>query len=259
MTLPWLFNQWACNPFAGDPDRDAAADMGQMGKPPPPSLADVLPPQDETFVGPDLWITVPSRAEQFVQMTNDWPDVPNVIPEADHIYGRHLHDVLEFVNRNAKTEAEKRSKLHCFDYAHYQLHNAGYWPSGPAHKDVDTLLVLIEYPEAGGVRSEVLVGNMVAAIRYIKISIQVGRPVMIGIRLNDFAERPNKRDDSAFIEATNHFVVAVGMGQEDDAYFIRVMDYLHAPRDSDRMFLTPDLRLQSPDGNQEMTEMRRSN
>lgn len=259
MPTPWFFNQWACNPFAADPDRDAAADIGQMGGPPPPSLADVQPPREEVVVGPDDWITEVSPAEHFVRLTADWPEVPDVIPESAHIYGRHSHEVLDFVNRHAKTEAQKRYKLHCFDYAHLQLNNAGYAPSGPVYKDPDTLLVMVEHDTIQGIQSEVQVDNMLKAITYIKTSLQIGRPVMIGIRLNTFSERPNNDDDTLIIEPTNHFVVAVGMGQEDDAYYIRVMDYLHTPRDSDRMFLTPDLRLQSPNGKQEMTEMRKSN
>ena len=31
MPLPWLFNQWACNPFAAEPDREATLALEAVG------------------------------------------------------------------------------------------------------------------------------------------------------------------------------------------------------------------------------------
>ena len=197
-----------------------------------------------------------SLADWAASLTVDWPTVANVIPKNLHVFESDNQAVLDFVN--ARLAADKqRTSLQCFDYAHYQVHVAGFRPSGPPATSPDSILVLHEYAEDGRVRSELQVEAMVQAVEYIKAALLAETPVLIGVRIDGFAERPNDRDSTPYVEPTNHFVVAVGMGRDDAGPYISYFDYSHPQREYDRLYLQPNLMLESITS-RVLTEVRRS-
>jgi hypothetical protein len=252
MPLPWLFNEWGCNPFSPEPERDVAVDSRQFGGSRPPSLADVLNPpapvKDPADYSTDDW---------YDTLTVDWQPVPNVIPDEKHVYREDAEAVRNFVNRHRAPDKQKTS-LQCFDYANYQIHVQEFRPSGPAALSEDTLMVVHEYRESGGVRSEVQVFATVEAVGYLKAALLEGTPVLVGLRLNDWDARPNERKSTPFVEPTNHFVVVVGMGDDTNGKYFSFFDYSHAQRDEDRLYLRPSLLIMSNDDWLTLTEVRHS-
>jgi hypothetical protein len=198
-----------------------------------------------------------SAAEWHRSLTSDWPEVAPVVPAADQIQESDFTEVLDWVNLTREPD-KQRTSLHCFDYAHYQVWEAGYAVSGPAHASPTTLLVLLEFPDGPGVRTEVQTETMVEAVTYIKDTLQAGTPVLIGLRLNLFDSRPNERRSTPFVEPTNHFVVAVGMGTDDEGPFISYYDYMHGFARRDRLYLRADLTMSSSGDYRHLTEVRRS-
>ena len=71
MPFPWLFNQWACNPFAGEPDRDAAVDQEALG------ISFQTTPEDivATPLEPAGDEAAYSTADWYASLTADWPTV----------------------------------------------------------------------------------------------------------------------------------------------------------------------------------------
>ncbi len=255
MPQPWLFNQWACSPWATEVGRRTAADTEATSVLPP------IRPEDIRQAGTDDGITPGfpsiSAAEWQQSLTADWPDKAPVIPLADQIQDADFTEVLDWVNSTRAAENQK-SALQCFDYAHYQVWEAGYAISGPGHASPTTLLVLLEYPDGPGVRTEVQTETMVEAVSYLKDRLQAGTPVLIGLRLRLFEERPNERRSTPYIEPTNHFVVAVGMGTDDEGFYISFFDYMHGFAERDRLYLRPDLTMTNSGDYRHLTEVRRS-
>lgn len=211
MPLPWLFNQWACNPFAAEPDRNAAVDQEALGirfqtRPEDIVAMPLEPVGDEAEYSPADW---------YASLTADWPEVANVIPKSLHVFKSDEQEVKDFVNARLPPD-QQRTSIECFHYAWYQLDRAGYGPSGPPALSDDSILVLREYAEPDGVRSELQVEAMVKAVDYLKSSLLLETPVLIGVRLKLFEARPNNRRSTPYIEPTNHYVVAVGMGRDED-------------------------------------------
>src|SRR5688572_16999105 len=162
MTTPWLTNLWACNPFAAEPDREAAVATGEFGGPPPPSLADVLVAPTPVKDPKDY-----STADWYRTLVADWPTVPNVIPEDKQVRGSDDLDVVEFLRRVRFTE-ELPEDLQCFDRADYQMYVMEFRPSGPPALDDDSVMVLHEVPDGRGKRTEVQVFPMIRAVQYLK-------------------------------------------------------------------------------------------
>ena len=253
MPLPWLFNQWACNPFAAEPGRDAAVDQEALGISFDTRLEDIVatplePAGDEASY---------STADWYASLTADWPTVANVIPKSLHVFKSDEQEVKDFVNRGLPPD-EQRTSLQCFHYAWYQLDRAGFAPSGPPALSDQSMLVLHEYAGPDGIRSELQVEVMVKAVEYLKSSLLLETPVLIGVRLKLFDRRPNERRSTPYIEPTNRFVVAVGMGQDDVGYYVSFFDYYHEQDTGDRLYLGPDLLMESQSGYRTLTEVRRS-
>lgn len=253
MPLPWLFNQWACNPFAAEPDRNAAVDQEALGirfqtRPEDIVATPLAPVGDEADYSPAEW---------YASLTADWPEVANVIPKSLHVFKSDETEVLEFVNGSLPQD-KQRTSLQCFHYAWYQLHVAGFRPTGPPALSDDSMLVLREYAEPDGVRTELQVEAMVEAVQYVKSSLLLETPVLIGVRLKLFEARPNNRRSTPYIEPTNHFVVVVGMGQDETGYYISFFDYYHEQDSDDRLYLGPELLMESAFGFRTLTEVRRS-
>jgi hypothetical protein len=251
MPQPWLLNLWACNPFAAEPDRNAALAIEAMG------ISFETSPDDLTS-SPLVTVggEVNSIADWSASLTADWPTVANVIPKDLHVFESHSQEVLDFVNARLGAN-EQRVSLECFHYAQYQLYLAGFRPSGPPAASPETILVLHEYVEAGRRRTEVQAEPMVRAVEYLKAALLAETPVMIGVRIDGFEPRPNDWKSTPYIEPTNHFVVAVGMGHDDLGPYLSFFDYSHRQRDYDRFYLQPNLIMESPTG-RVLTEVRRS-
>ena len=254
MPLPWLVNQWGCNPWQTEPDRRAAADTETLSVLPPLTEEQVRANQEpEEPAG--FWSISP--AEWAETLRKDWPEKGPVIPEADQIQESDQTTVLEWVNKSRAADKQK-TNLQCFDYAHYQVSAAGYGVSGPGHKSPTTITIFVEHVENGVVREEVLEEEVVTAVSYLKESLQAGIPVLIGVRLKLFDSRPNDYKATDYREATNHFVVAVGMGTDDEGSYFSYYDYMHGFRDDDRLYLRDDLTLTTAGGYRTLTEVRRS-
>lgn len=264
MSLPWLFNQWACNAFTGEPERNAAVDTARLGGVATPSLADVLTPPPLAKDPADY-----STEDWFNTLTADWPTVDNVIPSDKHIYWTHTEDVRTFVNRYKTEGEEPRTKLQCYDYVDYQLHVMDFRPSGPFAEDRDTIMVLYEYEIPGDrtrLRTELQVLPTIKAVKYLKEALQDGTPIVIGMRLNAWplswplreGPRPNERRSTPFIEPTNHFVVAVGMGEDENGKYVSFFDYHHDQEEGDRLYLKPSLFMESSNNQRTLTEVRLS-
>lgn len=108
-------------------------------------------------------------------------------------------------------------KENCFDYAWAQLKLAGYTMMSPGwgsskKMNPNIYQILLNTPVAGmpsGVQKE----QFVAAVSYLKKSIQNNIPVLAGVDDNPKASNTDK--------ITDHFVVIVGMGtDESGSYFI---------------------------------------
>jgi hypothetical protein len=253
MPTPWLFNQWACNPFAAEPDRDAALTIDAMG------IAFETTPEDVvvTPLAPAADEPRYSVSDWYASLTADWPTVANVIPKSQHVFKSDEPDVLAFVN-GSLAEDQQRTSLQCFDYANYQIYVAGYRPSGPPAVSPESLLVVHEYPGPDGVRTELQLEAMVEAVEYLKATLLAETPVLIGIRLKLFQARPNERRSTPYIEPTNHFVVAVGMGRDERGPYVSFFDYYHEHAERDRLYLQPSLLMNSAGDFRTLTEVRRS-
>jgi hypothetical protein len=255
MPQPWLFNQWACSPWATEVDREAAVDTEATSVLPPLTKEDIQAANRDDGIQPGFPSISPAEWQR--SLTANWTDVAAVIHATDQIQESDFTEVLDWVNSTRDAD-KQRSSLHCFDYAHYQVWDAGFGVSGPGHVSPTTLLVLLEFPDGPGVRTQIQTETMVEAVTYMKEMLQAGTPVLIGLRLRLFEERPNERRSTPYIEPTNHFVVAVGMGTDDEGPFISFYDYSHGFARRDRLYLRPDLTMTNSGDYRHLTEVRRS-
>jgi hypothetical protein len=263
----FLDNLWAMSPWAAEPERDAAQ---------APSLAGSLPPFEPFHLPPPPppapWTELPDitydQEDWFQGMRWPWPEIPSVIPPEKFVGHDMLEDVKKFVNRNLAANATPREKIECFDYANYQLRQAGGRPGGRPSRDERSLQVLINYPEGGELVEEVQVPETIEAVLYIKEVLQQGIPVLIGICLRDYHNRdgtparPNNVASTWFVEPTNHFVVIVGMGTGAGEPYFQYWDNYFRPDTKAgqdcRLFLRPTLKLERPDGMVVLSEVRRT-
>jgi hypothetical protein len=251
---PWSFNPWNLSLWGADPARDAARDTARMGGGEvATSLAEVLmppvPAKDPDDYDPADW---------FARLSEDWPTVANVIPAEKQVTSRDNNTVLDWVNKSLAQD-KQRTELQCFHFAKYQMYVADYDISGPPAIDSDSILVIREYHQQGAENiSELQLIEAVRAVTYIKDSLVAGIPVMIGVKLSDYPDEPNNIWKTPYVIATDHFVVAVGMGLEGNTPYVNIYDYLNVHTDSDRLYLTPLLILESETIGYRMIEMRES-
>ena len=98
----------------------------------------------------------------------------------------------------------------------------------------------------------------VRAVTYIRTSIEAGRPVMLGVKIDGYDDEPNNIWGTPYAIATDHFVVAVGLGVDGDRPYVNIYDYLNEHNVDDRLFLTPLVILESDQIGYRMIEMRES-
>ncbi len=63
--------------------------------------------------------------------------------------------------------------------------------------------------------------------------------------MTGYDDQPNDIYGTPYVIATDHFVVAVGLGMDGDKPYVNVYDYLNTFNEDDRLFLTPLVILES--------------
>ena len=249
----WSFNPWALSRWFAEPERDAARDTARMGGGlAAPSLGDVLQPA-APVVDPDDY----APADWYARLSENWPTIANVIPADKQVTSRDTDVVLDWVNKSLAAD-KQRTSIQCFHYAKYQMHVAEYDISGPPAIDSDSILVIREYRSGGGTTPELQLMEAVRAVTYIRTSIEAGRPVMLGVKIDGYDDEPNNIWGTPYVIATDHFVVAVGLGVDGDRPYVNIYDYLNEHNVDDRLFLTPLVILESDQIGYRMIEMRES-
>lgn len=266
---PWLDNLWAMTPWAAEPERDAAQ---------APSLAPYLPAFEPatprppipppTGPRPKLPDTTYESDDWFQMLVRSWEPKAAVIPPDLFVSHDMYDEVKKFVNRNLAPGAAPREKIECFDYANYQLHRKKFRAGGRPSRDSSSWQILINYPENDGTLFEVVqVPETIEAVMYIKEVLHQNTPVLIGICLRLYNHRdgtparPNNVASTPFIEPTNHYVVIVGMDRDDrkEPYF-QYWDNYYRPDTAKgqdcKLFLKPTMKLEKPDGEVVMAEVR---
>jgi hypothetical protein len=132
--------------------------------------------------------------------------------------------------------------------------------SGPPARDPESILVIREYRQAGGgTVPELQLPAAVRAVTYIRDSLLAGTPVMMGVKIADYPYEPNNIWNTPYVIATDHFVVAVGLGLDQGRPYVDFYDYLGTYSASlHRLFLTPLMILESASLGYRMIETRRS-
>jgi hypothetical protein len=131
--------------------------------------------------------------------------------------------------------------------------------SGPPAIDLDSILVIREYGQRRGANvPELQLMESVRAVTYIRDTVTAGTPVMLGVKITGYKAQPNNIWETPYVIATDHFVVAVGLGVENGRPYVNFYNYHHAFRESDRLYLTPLVILESEAIGYRMIEMRQS-
>ena len=218
MPLPWAVNQWACNQFAAEPERDAILDAEKF------SLVGWLP-EPSPVSNPDHYTV----ADWYGVAVADWPEIEPVIAVDQQV--RKLHDncVRAFLDR---VYGAAKDELECFDRANYQLYVAGYSTAGRPADDDRTILLIKDYWVEGRLQPELEVVDTLKAIDVLRASLRDRTPVLLGLQIKFVGEalrdwRPNERRSTPYVEPTNHYVVAVGMGLDGNRPYISYYDYGH--------------------------------
>lgn len=252
----WNFNPWVLNPWSGDATRDAGRDTGLLaGRLAAPKLADVLQPpvpvMDPDDYGPADWSA---------HFAADWPTVPNIVPADKQVLKRDEDTVTKWVNSRLAPD-KQRSDVVCYHFAKYQMHLAGYTFSREFPNDDETMLIVREYRggAGGGNIQEIWLDQAIKGIGYLRDSLVAGIPVVLGVKLGYYAAEPNNLYKTEYVIATDHFVVAVGSGVDDqNRSYVNIFDYLHKHNEAYRLFLTPLMLLESDRLDYQLIEVRRS-
>lgn len=244
MTTPWLVNLWGCNVWEKEPDRAVATDQESYGGSWFQTVAATAP----TPLPPD---DLPSAAAHARDLIATWPTVAPVISEALHVTERLDPDILKFVNSRLAPGQQPRTHLECFHRAVYQLHLAKFGQTGPPISNPRNFQLVVEMiPNSLDERYDVIdVAATLGAVLYLHEALSQGIPVLLGIRLTLFKERPNDKSATPDrVEPTNHFVVAVGLGQDEHGSYVSYYDYQHSPSPDDRFYLNETLSLTDRSG-----------
>lgn len=251
---PWALSPWALSPDGDNPARDAARDTARMGGIPSPSLVDVLQPP-VPVKNPDDY----DPADWYAYFAEDWPIIPNVIPLNEQVLEKDRETVKSWVNSRLSKD-KQRNSIQCFHFAKYQMDQKKFSISGPPALDGDSILIIREYRHGrGDPVPEIHLREAIRAVSYIRSSLVAGTPVMIGVKIKGYEPEPNNIYETPYIIATDHFIVIVGMGNDDDRPYVTFYDYLSRYNDKiDRLYLKPLMILESDDLAYRMIEMRRS-
>jgi hypothetical protein len=251
----WNFNPWTLNPWSDDAPRNAGRDAGLLGgRLAAPKLADVLQPP-VPVMHPDDY----GPAEWSAQFAVDWPTVPNIIALDKQVLERDRETVKNWVNSRLAPN-KQRSYVVCFHFAKYQMHLAGYTFSREFPNDDETMLVVREYRGGpSGNTQEIWLDQAIKGIGYLRDSLVAGIPVVLGVKLGYYTKEPNNIYNTDYVLATDHFVVAVGAGVDDqNRAYVNIFDYLHKHNEAYRLFLTPLMLLESDRLDYQLIEVRRS-
>src|SRR5262245_27003779 len=220
MPDPVTTNRWSVNPWEADPERQAASDAQQLGGVwgGAVGLAAGAMADDSA----DSSAPTQSSDDAYASLVADWPEVPAVIQR--HITTADLTEVVDYWYDHWRNPKRPDDKIHCFDWAQYQLHVKTLRSNGNAADRTSYFQLFVEsldhppdFPRDDSVsrddvRNRVDItdnGRTIEGIEYLKESLSLKIPVLVGIRLLWYLHRPNAD------LTTNHFVVIVGMGKID--------------------------------------------
>jgi hypothetical protein len=255
MPNPVLINLWSCNIWDREVDRETAVDTEALHDQFPyrPGQIQAVP------LGSDGHEVSQGAFERYEMLTDGWPEVPPVIDPSLHVTKQQDDAVRTYRNAKTEDEAERASKLECYDRADYQLHLAHYGTTDRPTRDPKNWQLLTEVVMPEGVADQVDIGETVGAVEYLKEVLPQGRPVLVGVRLSWFPDRPNDlKSTPSAIEPTNHFVVIVGMGVDDHGPYFSYYDYMKRPSDQERMHLYADMKIASKGEERHLVQVRRS-
>ena len=251
MPNPILLNLWACNPYDQEINRDAALALEQggpaWGNRPDDVWTYVQDAESDGYNASEPGERF-SADEWYRSLVDDWPTTGSVIAAAPRITESDFNTVKGYWDLHWRKDLN--DELECFDYAQYQLRVACFAGTGDPRDETTYYQLFRERPAGDGMN----LNRTVEAIRYVKESLASGIPVMAGIRLLSYPERPN------LDKTTNHFVVIVGMGKDEssgptiEGYYFSYYDY--RATSTRKFFILPDLRITSDDGSRRLTQIR---
>lgn len=243
----FLLNLWGCNQWERETDREAAVasqqcseDWGRTADEIIDEIESGMDGGGETTAGAGSPLTVD---QWYADLTADWPDVAPVIAGDKFISSSSQEAKDHWKEHWWKGTPE--DTMQCFDYAAYQLVVADFFTTDWL-PDTTTYQV---YRDGSGVD----VNEVVEGVRYLKQALADGTPVLVGIQITDWDERPN-RD-----KTTNHYVVIVGMGTSavDGSRHFLYYDYLFSTG-AREMALKPDLKIEGRSDKYLLAQIRQS-
>jgi len=280
MPDPVTGNRWWGNPWAADPELQAASDAQRLGGAWGGILGLAAQSMETSAAEPDTDSSAPEETadDAYGSLVADWPKVPPLIER--HITGSDFIEVRDYWYDHWRNEKRPDDALQCFDWAQFQMLQKKVRGTGDP-KDRSTYFQLFEeslehppdFPRDDKVLKEDVrnrvdvtdTGRTVEAIEYLKESLVAGIPVMVGIRLLWYLHRPN-RDLT-----TNHFVVVVGMGRREQAagasplngaflpeYYVSYFDYQYDETRRLYLFNFPNLAIMELDGDCRIAQVRRT-
>lgn len=135
-----------------------------------------------------------------------WKNIASVIPESKFVGWQREPYRTTMTNRR-KAAGYKNTKPNCNDHARMQLEQVGCSTTGPRDKGN-----MIPYTEKGGVDME----QTNKAIEYIHKQLDEGIPVFIGVDEGITQDINNG--------TTDHYLVIVGQGNDDNGNYFLVYD-----------------------------------
>jgi hypothetical protein len=223
---PVTANPWWGNPWTSDIEREAAADGQRAGSAFRWAASQAArEARSLTSPGEEDSTAVQSFTEAYQSLTADWPDVSPVISR--HITRADRDEVKRYWHDNWRNADNPNDTLQCFDWAQYQLRVVDYRSTGSGRDPTTYLQLFIESADDRGARVDVTdTDATMEALSYVKDRLKQGIPVLVGIRMLEYPPRPNPD------KTTNHFVVIVGMGRNEDVptfepqFYFEYFDYL---------------------------------
>lgn len=241
MPDPVTTNPWSGNPWERDLPRETAADAERVGSVWAWAAAQAAQDQyPDSAPGEEDATSVQPADDAYASLTADWPTIAPL--SSRHITIDDFSDVYAVWDKYWRNPKKADDKVHCFDFAQYQLRIDDFRGTGDG-ADPSTYYQLFVETFDERARVDVTdVARSAEALAYLKAQIIGGVPVMAGIRLLTYPPRPNPD------HTTNHFVVIVGMGQEDDGpydarYFFWYYDYLYKSSQKFYLYGFPTLAL----------------
>jgi hypothetical protein len=279
MPDPVTRNRWSGNPWEADPERQAASDAEQLGGVWDGALG-LAAAEMASDTSADSSAPTQSSDDAYASLVADWPKVPAVVKR--HITMDDFTEVYDYWYDHWRNPKRPDDKLQCFDWAQYQLHVNTKRSTGNAADRTSYFQLFVEsldqppdFPRDDNVSREDVLnrvditdnGRTIEGIQYLKDSLSLKIPVLVGIRLLWYLHRPNAD------LTTNHFVVVVGMGKIDGKkisaqtpgndeflpeYYFSCYDYLLDYEDRIYLSNVPNLALMKLRGNRRVAQIRKT-